>query len=234
MENGSFSSDEFAAFTKTVIPFLHVTTRIEGRENDDLLTVYGGRGFPTMKFLDAEGKALADNNARDVSGIQAVAKALANLSAIKQRIARGEKGLDAQLLLAEMTVGSVSLADAKKRLAGLKKLKPEMKAKLDGAMINLEVDEALNQLMSGKGDMDQLTDMMVKMAKEGRIPTGESAGFFWSLVTQWADKNGEVDLLEKGYNFLIKKYGKEEGAGEYFDKMKKRIDELKKEANPDA
>lgn len=232
MENGSFSSDEFAAFTKTVVPFLHVTTRIEGRLNDDLLSVYGGRGFPTLKFLDAEGKAVAEPGGRSVEAFQTTADALNSLADLKKRIAKGEKGLDAKLLLAEMNLGSVTFADAKKRLAGMKKVKPETKAKIKAALVNLEFDDLLNSMT--RENQDEIGEKVAKMAKDGRIPTGDTADMFWSVVSGWADENGDVVLLEKGYNHLFKKYGEEERAKEYFEKLKERIEELKKNADPDA
>ena len=138
MESGSLSSPEFAEFSKTVVPFLHVTTRIKGREGDDLLKVYGGTGFPTLKFLDAKGEAVAEPAGRSVAAFHTTAGALNEVASLKKRIKAGEKGLKPELLAAEMDLGGVKLAEARERLATFKKVKPAIKAKIS-AMIFLLV-----------------------------------------------------------------------------------------------
>ena len=47
------STEEFKAFAGEVVPFLHVTSRVEGEHHPDLLEKKGGRGFPHLVVLDA-------------------------------------------------------------------------------------------------------------------------------------------------------------------------------------
>lgn len=46
--------------------FLHVTTRIPDHPNDDLLGRMGGRGFPTLLYLDQNGKKIGQPMGRSV------------------------------------------------------------------------------------------------------------------------------------------------------------------------
>jgi len=232
LENGSFSSDEFAKWTEGVVPFLHVTTRIEGRANDDLLGVYGGRGFPTLKFLNAEGKALGEPQGRDIASFDAVITKIKNLDELRERIKKGEKGLDAKLLLAELKMGAVDFADAKKRFASIKKIKPEVKAEIETAIIGLEFNEIMSSMT--EENYKELGAKVAEMARTGRIPGGYDKDMFWQVVAGWADENGDLPLLKKGYKYLNEKYGSNERAKQFLDNMKTRIAELEKGDDPDA
>ncbi len=231
MESGSLSSPEFAEFSKTVVPFLHVTTRIKGREGDDLLKVYGGTGFPTLKFLDAKGEAVAEPAGRSVAAFQTTAGALNEVASLKKRIKAGEKGLKPELLAAEMDLGGVKLAEAQERLATFKKVKPAIKAKISAMIVDMEIMEVMATMT--RDNQEEVTEKLVKMAKDGKIATGKAIGRFWSSVYGWADKNGDIKLAEQAYKYLYQQYGSDKGNAEYFEKMKTRIAELKK-PNPDA
>jgi len=53
------SKDQFLAFAKKVVPFLHITTKIKGRKDDDLFNRkirFGG--YPTLVLMDPEGEIL--------------------------------------------------------------------------------------------------------------------------------------------------------------------------------
>jgi hypothetical protein len=232
LENGSFSSDEFAKWSKGVVPYLHVTTHIEGRANDDLLSVYGGRGFPTLKFLDAKGNAIGEPNGRDIKAFDATVAKIKDLDDLRKRIKKGEKGLDAKLLLAELKMGAVKYGDAKKRFASIKKIKPEVKTEIEGMIIGLEFNEIMGSMT--EENHKELGAKVAKMARDGRIPGGYDKDMFWQVVAGWADENGDLPLLKKGYKYLNEKYGSNERAKQFLDNMKSRIAELEKDGNPDA
>ena len=61
--------------------FLHVTTHIEGKKNDDLLGKKGGTGFPYLCVMDNQGDVIAKPMGRDVP-------------AFKQSLTDGQKYLD--------------------------------------------------------------------------------------------------------------------------------------------
>jgi hypothetical protein len=59
LERRVLSKDQFPTFASKVVPFLHLTTRIPGRKNDDLFhqkNRFGG--FPTLAFMDEEGEII--------------------------------------------------------------------------------------------------------------------------------------------------------------------------------
>jgi len=153
------------------------------------------------------------------------------VASLKKRIKSGEKGLKASLLAAELELGSVKLAAAKERLAGIKKIKPDVKAKIEAVIVDMELMEFMGTMT--RDNREEIVEKLVKMAKNGKIATGKAVGQFWSSVYGWAEKNGDLKLAEQGYKYLYEQYGSDKGNAEYFKKMKTRIAELKK-PNPDA
>ena len=71
------SAAEFSAFAKEVVPFLHVTSRLEGASYPDLLSQKGGRGFPYLVAMDAEGRVTAQAEQRSVDGFRSMVEAAA-------------------------------------------------------------------------------------------------------------------------------------------------------------
>ena len=59
MENGLFSSEDLASWSRDYVLYLHISTRIEGREHEGLFRAKGFTGFPTLAFLDDEGGLIA-------------------------------------------------------------------------------------------------------------------------------------------------------------------------------
>lgn len=236
MENGSFSSDEFAEWTDKVVPFLHVTTHIEGRANDNLLSVYGGTGFPTLKFLDAKGNAVGEPGRREVkafdSALASIKVQIEELDQLRARIKKGEKGLEGQLLLGELKMGSLKYAGASKRFAAIKKIKPEMKAEIQKMLVSLEFNDIMGRMT--QENYKELGAEVAKMARAGRVPGGNDEGMFWQIVASWADENGDLPLLKKGYKYLSQKYANNERAKKFLEEMKARIETLEKDADPDA
>ena len=76
------STAEFREFAKGVVPFLHVTSQVEGDKYPDLLSEKGGRGFPHVVCMDAEGGVLAVLNARTVDGFKDMMKRGAEFQAL--------------------------------------------------------------------------------------------------------------------------------------------------------
>ena len=70
MEGGTLLTDEFKKFATEQVMFLHITTRIPERENDGMLQEKGGRGFPYLAVLDAEGNVVAKVQQRSVDGFR--------------------------------------------------------------------------------------------------------------------------------------------------------------------
>ncbi len=62
--------------------FCHITSHIDGEKYPDLHREKGGNGFPTLIFLDADGKVQARQQKRSVEGF---ASTLASLNELDKR-----------------------------------------------------------------------------------------------------------------------------------------------------
>ena len=227
MESGPLSTDEFTAFSEEVIPFLHVTTQIEGRENDGMLRDYGGRGFPTLLYLDADGKKLAEPAGRSVDAFRTTATALTARAKLQKRIAAGEKGLEAELLVAELELGSVSFTEAKERLAKIEKIDEKLSKRLDQLLIDAEVRHLYEGASRDREKRAAADQRFAEMAKEGKVPTGMFESFFWSRVEMAAREAKDVELYEKTVAALNKLHSDNPRAKRYLETLAKRLEEMK-------
>lgn len=195
-----------------------------------MLRDYGGRGFPTLLFLDADGKKLTEPGGRDVASFAATGKSLAELSDLKTRIEKGEKGLEGKLLAAELALGSVDYPAAKERLAKIKKLDKATKAKIAKLMIDAEVTHLFASVGRDREKAMAAGERCVAMLKEGRVPEGRAAGQFWNGVMQWADSKQDAEIFEKAVNWAKAQYADEPRAKSYLENLDKKLAEMKEAA----
>ena len=102
-----FSTDEFKEWTKKVIPFAHITTRVPGDPDQGLLYEKGGRGFPTLAFLDADGHMVAKQRGRSAEAFNATLEgAVQDFFALQER-AKKDKDARLELLKKEVELGRI-------------------------------------------------------------------------------------------------------------------------------
>ena len=161
MESGALSDPAFGPWAKSVVPFLHVTTRIAGRKYDGLLGEKGFRGFPSLAFMDAEGNILAKPQSRSVTAFESTRTALIEHADLVKRIEGGEKGLDATLLLCEYALGKVDSAAFKTRSESLADVSDEQKT----AIAQINTDSAFLELVqqSRRGDLDDAAQKILAL-----------------------------------------------------------------------
>lgn len=215
------------------MPYLHITTRIEGRKDEELFREKGGRGFPTMKFMDADGKVIGEPSGRDVASFESSLTSLMVVTNLEKRIASGEKGLENELFLAKMRLGLFELEEAKTQLAGLKEFTKEQKAEIAVLMVNLEVMDIMKGVDSEEAAI-AAGSKFNEMRKDGRIPTGDAIGSYWSLIMTFAESKSDVDLFEKSLNALKEKYGAEKSAKPFFDQKAAELKEMREAAKVDS
>lgn len=203
-----------------------MTTRIEGFPNDKMLGEYGGRGFPYLIFIDGEGKKLGEPGARSVEAFRTTQGTIAEVLSLREKVAKGDKKLASQLLIAELKMGMVDFPEAKKRMAELKKLSDADKATLAGLLIDAEVAFEMAKVDSREA-MTKFQEKMVAFWKEGKIPTGKAAGDYWQAVMSWADQNKNIKAFEAGVAYMKKQWGSEPRAKSYLETLDKKLAEMK-------
>lgn len=213
--------------------FAHVTTRLEGRKYENLLSEKGFGGFPSLAALDADGDTIAKlSGNRDVAGFRAMMAEGAKLMEIR---AKAEKTLEDQVFLLEkdMALGNLELAEAKERVAAVEGLTDEQKAKFGGMLTDLEIKEAMGSPTSreeAEAFAKAAGPKFVEMLEAGREPSGEDDGTyqpFFILILNVAEERGDAGLFERALGKLKAKYGDNPRAARFFEAQDERLEKLK-------
>ena len=205
-------------------------THIPGRKDDDLLSKYGFRGFPSMAWLDAEGNLVTKQGGRDIEAFQGTLTNLDAIDSLRARIKKDGKGgqrLQPELLVAEMNLGLVSFEEAQKRRKGFKRLRADVATELDGLLLNLEVQEIVESTGRDRGAAEEAGAKFYAMAKEGRVPSGESGFSFWRLAMDHAKSEGDAAVFQMGYKSLAEELKDEPRAKRFLEGLAEDLAEMK-------
>lgn len=226
MESGALSDKEFPAFAKEVIPFLHTTTKIEGHPYDGLLREKGFGGFPSLAFMDAKGNVIANQGDRSVKGFRETHAAVKSFQDLQARIAKGEKGLEFDLFVAEWNLGTLDFDKAKARVEGMSKLSEEQRKQAKQIVQDAEVLQ-LSGTARDDATADTVGQRFHEMLEAGYRPGPRAEARFWGMLARWADKNEKIGSLEQAVVWMEKFYADQPRMEEYVKKMRARVDELK-------
>jgi len=190
VEGGPLLTEEFKEFTKGVVPFLHITTHIEGRKDEDLFGTLGGRGFPTFFFLDAKGDVVAQHDGpRSAEGFAATKEKAQEFIDLRNKAAAGDKAAKFKYTLARAGMGKLTVAELQKEIKGLGKLSDADQATYRSALAELMVDE-IQQTAVG--------ERYAAMLKDGLVPSDaqKQVQFYWTIFG-YAEYSKDVTLAGK-------------------------------------
>jgi hypothetical protein len=203
LESGLLSQESFRDFAKKHVLFAHITTRIPGRKDDDLLGRKGGRGFPHVVAMDAEGRVLARLTSRTLEGFETMmAKASESLALRQQADLSNEKRIE--LLSFDLEVGNLDAAGAQAEIARMKDLTDAQKTQLDGMLVDAEI----------RGHMQGVTSRELaaaagakfyEMARAGKRPSDAGlAASFWQWQLLHGEMNKKPNVFEFAMNEVLK------------------------------
>jgi hypothetical protein len=200
-----------------------------------LLSEKGGRGFPYLVYLDAEGGVLGSPKGRTVKafedGLADAKKEVARLAELRKKAASGDAEAVALLLESELKTGRVTFADGQKRRAAMKNLSPETAQKLDAALTELEVRGVMSGLKS-REDLPKAAEQFRAMVAAGRTPTGENAGTFWNVLFSDAEMRKDVDAATAALEGMKKVSGTDQRSAMVLKNMETRIAKMKEGGAP--
>ncbi|MCA8973728.1 MAG: hypothetical protein KDC98_03355 [Planctomycetes bacterium] len=210
-----------------MVLFLHVTSHVDGDPHQGLLQEKGGRGFPHLVFMDSNGEVLAKQRERSVEAFETTRKACMQFLELDRKAKAGDKSVGADLLIARIEMGSITLAEAKEAEAGLGKVKAEKKARIFELMLDLEVEDA----MAGVRTRTQAAEVGRRFAEmwgQGRAPKkGRPASTFFGLILEAAAQDKDAKLYERA----LAKYEKVAPQGKNrertIERLRKRLDDIR-------
>ena len=205
--------------------FCHVTTRVEGDKDQDLLSKMGGRGFPTLLWLDAEGEQLASQGDRTVAGFRKTGDALIALQKLEKADRTEEQ--EVEYFLARVALGQMDLAAAKEAAKKLK-ANDELAAQIDAALLNLEIEDTMKNVRT-RDDAAAAGKAFAKMVKDGRAPTdkGVNTAQFWMMVSEHAYDESDAKLFEQCVTQIKAALGDNKRYARVFQMLNQRLEELK-------
>jgi len=228
LESSVLSSEEFKTWGKSVVLLAHVTTRIKGRKDEDLLQKKGGRGFPHLVALDAEGNVTAKlSGSRDVAGFKTMMDSGAKYTATA---AKAEKSVDDKVFLFghDIEMGNLKFEAAKARAAEIGKVTDEQQKKIDAGLLGLEIKGAMPKGRGNTAGELAAGKKFAEMYAAGREPTTDQLiQPFFILMMKHAEAEKNADLFGKALAKLRASFGDNPRAKGFFATQDKRLEALK-------
>jgi hypothetical protein len=216
LESGALSDPAFPAFAAKVVPLMHITTHIPGHPYDDLLKRNGGGGFPTLQFLDADGKVLAGVSVRTVETFEDALDALSRIDEARARAADGDPVAEADVLLMEHVLGKVEVSLFRERAAMLKGPTKEQRARIDQTLVDLAIWEAVRFR-----DEQAKAERLLGLLRDGKRPSDAPryAVNFWSILGRWGSVTADAALLREVSAGIREQLGAESGMVSFADSL---------------
>jgi hypothetical protein len=160
--------------------FLHNTSRVDDEPYPTLLRDKGFTGFPSLCFMDAEGKVLVKQGQRTVDGFTATAQRLQTWSDLKAKAGKGgDAKTQRELFLVELELGVLDAETIKKRMDTLH-LEGADRQLAEQKLTDLEILALRNK--ARELGPEKTGEAMAAIAKSGRKPSAEMAQLFWGMV----------------------------------------------------
>lgn len=213
-----------------MVLFLHITTRIQGRKDDGLLSTVGGRGFPHLVAMDAEGKVLGQPPGRTVGDFTTMMEYFE----LKPKAEKGDAVATIEFFIRAMQMGDYkSLGDAKKHHATLKKITKEQQARIDEQFLGLEIQDILQPVRENKERFKHQElqaaagKTLLEFHKKGRVPKPDGLfGAFYGAILSHAEVDKDIPLFEEALKLLEGRFPE---ATQFFEAKRKVLESLKEE-----
>lgn len=204
VEDGVFDTDAFAEFSKSVVPFLHITTRIEDRKNDELLYDYEENSFPSFLVLGADGTLLARH--RELPTLEEFQITVKKVQRGIELSKSDKKSDKIDLLLLQCELNRIDAVDLEEKLEPLGPLSEEQKKVLAALAADAEVADMIPLIQRNRYRSESLADVGETFAEHlsrGAVPLGRWTGVhFWLGLGYHALDKGDKELLDRAIREL--------------------------------
>ena len=227
-----------------MVPFLHITTRIEGRPHERLLSQMGGTGFPTLMFLDPAGrKLLKYQGPRNVRGFEETLGNIDDYMVLVKKVQDGNTALAGRLLIRQIEMGMLSYEEVEERIKALEKIYAEELGKDSSSTNRARIQAERKRLAEMKVDLEVrsiVTDagrddkkhldagryFLDMWKKEQRLPSGEEAQYeFWRHLAHYADVERDKALFQEVVEQYRIHLGKSRNYSRMLVLLQRRLDE---------
>jgi hypothetical protein len=226
LEAGPLSEELFKYFGQDVVLFCHVTSQVEGDEDQDLLRQKGGSAFPYLAFLDAQGHVIAKPKERTVDSFHdAVEQDVATWFELVSAAEGGDGEAAANLFEKRVEFGHFDdFEAARAEMTRHESLSPARRARLEQALIAQEFNRILGTVR-GEAEAAAGGARTLPMFEKGRIPKDQGLAFYyWAFLSQHAAETGKTELLGR----CIEELGAHSRARPLLPRLRKAYEGLQK------
>jgi len=128
--------------------FCHNTSQVEDEPYPKLLSEKGGRGFPYVAFLDAEGEVITPQgyDKLTVKGFHETLAKVNDFIRLEKLAQDGDKSAETPLFIAKVKLGRFNFAEASKQRKKLPSESVAQKKEIDSLLFDLHLDAILGKL----------------------------------------------------------------------------------------
>ncbi len=188
-------------------------TRIEDREDDELLYDLGGREHPSVFFLDAEGSVIARHDAEDpsVKALEETGGKVARSLELRKKAAAGDEAAQLDLLIAQCDLGVIEFSDLEGEVEG-KTLAPEQERAIGTLRADATVSDMQAVLRKNRDQAakDLVAEEFVALYRKGTHPgRASSRRFYWIVIAGQAVAKKDAAMLKDAIAGLRAAHGAE-------------------------
>jgi len=185
------------------VPFLHVTTRIEDRPHDDLLSEKADRLlFPTVVYMDAEGEPLTVvTDLHTVPEYEAILATAQRYLVLRGKRDGGDPGVATELAILECELGRIDVDDLEADLEEAE-LTADQQARVARLRVNVAVRVRFLIVRKQRHSAESLkaaTEEFLEILEKGPVPDpgGDEETFFWRLLWRHGMEARDVAFMER-------------------------------------
>lgn len=220
MEDGVLRSAAFQEFSKDYVMFLHVTTMIEGRKDDELLMRIGGAAFPHVVVMDVDGSVVREHmGAPTVEAFKESGAVGYQRVAMRRKAAAGDRDAILELALGRAKAGQITSRKLEREIKRAGELTPAERERYRKTLTTLRFDESKIYAQGA---------WFARMLGEGLVPEGgEQQTAFYLEILKWAEFREDVAIFERALKEMRRMHGEDERAAEFFKMADAKLVELK-------
>lgn len=207
IEDQLFTTREFQAIAESVVLFCHITSKVDGDPDQDLMQQYRGQGYPFIVAVDAAGRPVAQFQGEfNLADIKKFLKLeVGGYVSLRARAAKGDKQAKADFLIRRIGLGHLKPKAIQAVLDSADYLSPAHRKIIRQGLASLEIREILARIDSKDPEsFNRAAERIVAMKNAGRLPSGRQAPIFWQVILGYADTTEDPALFEEALTTIEK------------------------------
>lgn len=175
-------------------------TRIDDREDDELLYDLGGREHPSIYFLDANGEILARPDADDITvrALEETGAKVARSLELRKKALEGDEAAKVGLSIVQCDLGVIEFSDLEGAIEGVA-LSPEQARAVDTLRADATVMDMVAILKKSRDQAakDLVAEEFLALYRKGTHPgRPASLRFYWPVIAGQAVATKDRAMLK--------------------------------------